>query len=368
MYQIRLKQKKEKCYIYINSCLDALKVEFGKTIPPSTSATAVAATPPTMNQPVMVPVPQTAAASVVVTTVSRPVTEPDQQDIGSKAVSKVSEELTDIKIDDPEILDFIQSMKPLDVEVVSPSEQMTFKDKYNLPAGGKGLALIMNIVEFDDELPRKGSDKDLEYMSELWPQLGYELYPKSKKDRELKKRSKEEVIRLIDSFVEKCQASKPKSIVVFVGSHGGLNTIHTSDGKSIHLYGDLVNKFGRESCPVIRACPKIFLIQTCQNIKRNETDSYNSAAPISDALIVTAQVPGHEANRDAFKGSWFIYCLTYVIMNHAHKTSFQDMLKLTRRMVLQIESNANKEGKVLMGQIPVITDIDMDTLYLTLDP
>jgi len=144
---------------------------------------------------------------------------------------------------------------------------------------------------------------------------------------------------MIKSFKEECLKEKPNSIVVVVGSHGGRDVFHTSDrpGKTMDTYTldvdiDIVNQFSTKECQILEDVPKIFLIQTCQNIlSRNQHDTLappRDKVPMKNFLVCTPQVHGFPSNRDFKKGSWFIYSLTLVFMRRAYELPFNKLLSL----------------------------------------
>ncbi|CAL8124137.1 unnamed protein product [Orchesella dallaii] len=242
------------------------------------------------------------------------------------------------------LLDFEKDETPLKVIVKKPATKVQYVVRapiYNLPpssVGLKGYALILNIIEFEDYTMSRGrgATLDMEYMRELWKQLGYQIFP-SEEDLKKKRMTKDDILRMIKEFKESCEKGKPKSIVVYIGSHGGWDTICTSDADkegneiTIKLYNEIIDEFSNAKFKNQRKIlPKIFLIQACQDHSRNSRDNSKPHPPghIDDTVVCTAQVPGASANRDYHKGSWFVYCLTWVFMNKAHKCTLDEMLTM----------------------------------------
>jgi len=118
-----------------------------------------------------------------------------------ETLSGIEELMEKLELDEDEIgrlLDFKRDKTPLDVVVQKPEGGFLFsslnykENPYNLPPdskGIKGLALVLNIIEFKNPnlgSREAGAELDMEYMTDLWNQLGYKIHPLSKKDREKK--------------------------------------------------------------------------------------------------------------------------------------------------------------------------------------
>ncbi|CAL8123907.1 unnamed protein product [Orchesella dallaii] len=270
------------------------------------------------------------------------------------------------------LLDFVKDVTPLDVDVLTPTQSLDYQEhSYNLPPESKGLkgyALFLNIIKFENGLRSReeGADIDMRYMSELWSQLGYKIFPKSIEKREKDLKFKEDIKRMISDFKEACHKGKPRSIIVFIGSHGGWNTICTSDPKddkgnlvTIKLYEEIVDEFSTEKLKdQPKNQPKIFLIQTCQDHipVRNATDDVPPDFHISDTIVCTAQVPGAVSHRDKYKGSWFLYCLTYVFMKKAHKLyTLREMLDIVR-IIINSRADNFVPGNCVRSMYKLIVD------------
>jgi hypothetical protein len=119
------------------------------------------------------------------------------------------------------------------------------------------------------------------------------------------------------------------SLVVVIMSHGAQDKIEMADGKSVHLWNDIVYKFRG----VLPHKPKIFIVQACQEFKSSEVENQgsSSAGVMPDTLVCFPTQPGTLANRDIYLGGWFIYCFTKVLMENAHNTHLLDMLKMVCR-------------------------------------
>lgn len=208
--------------------------------------------------------------------------------------------------------------------------------------------LIINVIKFDPNEERRGAELDGRYMNELWKELGYVIFT----DDELKfygadttRFTRDQIIAIIQRFKTRCQMENPASIIVYIGSHGYWESICTSDGKLISIMKEVVDEFSHRRLPELQGKPKIFIINSCQNFISSESDcvveEFNMIdlnvrkesdkvylPPNNDSVICRSQVPGYTSARDIYKGSHFVYCLTYVMMNYAWKHSFQELLAM----------------------------------------
>lgn len=271
---------------------------------------------------------------------------------------------------DKKHLNFINNTEPLVVAVERPPKPVKFTQHYD--AGkGKPLALILNIVRFDNKnfSTRTGSDHDVKYMRELFTQLGFEIFPADLGIISETKLNKAMMQSIIQEFREMCEQPEndPSAIVVYVGSHGEFNKIYTSNpsvGFDVYLdlMDDIVNKFDRRGCPSLLGRPKIFVIQTCQEFRSTQAGPLGKRELMPDTIVVTPNFPGYRAYRDPHKGCWMTYCFAYVTMNYAFKHCFQDLLDMTKQMIKQIKSSHDEK------QILIDYDFHLEKFHFQVDP
>lgn len=199
-----------------------------------------------------------------------------------------------------------------------------FQDKYKLRFKTTGMALIINVIEYNEPGDRRhGATYDSDYMKALWTQLGYDVT--LKRETEFKA---EDIRRIVQEFVkEAVEYPHMQSFVVFIGCHGKDGSLYMSDKSRIDLYKDVVFKF---DIPQFEGKPKLFFIQACQyfpesgnSVTKHVSDRLTS---MEDTVICLSALPGREANRDIFLGSVYVYTLAEVFMREAHQTELQEML------------------------------------------
>lgn len=250
------------------------------------------------------------------------------------------------------------SMEPLRVQVV-PGDRL-FSDPrlmYSVTSSPRGLALIINNVEFDNDMYdyRKGGEVDSDNLEQLFTQLGFKV------EKHLNMTRNATIRKMID-FPEKEEHKAADMVIVCVLSHGMEHgKVAASDGLPIDIETDILRRFNNDYCPNLRDKPKFFIFQACRGDQtdhgtlppqpeRDETDaaptrSRKMSVPLKpkgltweDMLIAFATLPGYVSNRDHFRGTWFVECLCKVVMERARDTSLRDMLDLVGLELREYES------------------------------
>jgi len=210
----------------------------------------------------------------------------------------------------------------------------------------RGNVLIINNQAFD--YPdiysfREGAEVDAENLDNLFTQLGFNVtkYKNLRRNETLKK-----LIEFSD-FVGKVAGDMT---IVCVLSHGTeRGKVVSSDCLEIDTELDILRRFNNDYCPELKGKPKFFIIQACRGEEqdfgtslspKNVTDAKKSApggrgrSPSflakdlswEDMLIAYATLPGYVANRNHYRGTWFVESLCKVFMENAKDMSLRDML------------------------------------------
>ncbi|CAK6982287.1 caspase a-like, partial [Scomber scombrus] len=149
------------------------------------------------------------------------------------------------------------------------------------------VALLITNIEFkDEEMNRKGSEKDEENMEELLKALGYEVV----KYRNLTGKKIEEAV--ID-FSKHPKLKETDSVFVVIMSRGELGAVLGVDYKKGHPereqdkfpIDDIYTHLDTEHCPELLNKPKIIIIQADRGEKGGAVlvHDYPNAAVVSDA-------------------------------------------------------------------------------------
>jgi len=255
---------------------------------------------------------------------------------------------------------------PLTVKVIKTapgvSNNRTNVRTYKMDSVPRGLALIIDNENFDNEvLPtRTGSLVDSNNLDELFLQLGFKVTLR----RNL---SYYEMIQEIQKFAAKPEHRDVDMCAVVVMSHGRHGLVAAADGRELETEW-LLRQFNNYGCPALKGKPKFFILQSCRGDEQDHgvvpkptfpEDRFDSDASViqgnqppgskfvtdgfrevtwEDMLVSYATLPGYVANRDKYRGTWFIECLCKVFMENAHSLEVREMLDEVAAKLKNFES------------------------------
>ena len=131
----------------------------------------------------------------------------------------------------------------------------------------RGIALIINVKKFFKEGgqvgERKGSDKDVKELEELWKQLGFIVKCVSEKEY-LKAHTICTILCKTAEKIDHDQQQNPNCFVCCIMSHGAGGSIYGSDWKHVDVKY-IINRFKGDNCKALSGKPKLFFIQACRN-------------------------------------------------------------------------------------------------------
>jgi len=258
-----------------------------------------------------------------------------------------------------------ENEKPLVVSVRSAQQFVTSQVHaiYPMQSKPRGCALIIDNEEFTNpQLPsRKGSLVDANNLDLLLEQLGFSVTLR----RNLS------YIRMRDeiyNFSKRVEHQKAEMTVVCIMSHGQHGLIAGSDGREIDTEW-MLRQFNNDLCPALKGKPKFFILQACRGDEVDYgtlpeitlTDGHEAtdarvvdpgpaaaAAPPpstghkelswEDMIIAYATLPGYVANRDTYRGTWFIESLVQIFMDMAADLDIKELLDLVANRLKEYES------------------------------
>ncbi len=214
----------------------------------------------------------------------------------------------------------------------------------------RGSALIIDNAEFEnDVMPRReGSLVDANNLDILFEELGF----KTQLKRNLAYNDLRTALR---TFAESPSHADAEMCVVAILSHGENGLIFSSDGRQIPTEMVLA-QFNNESCPALKGKPKFFILQACRGddpdygyVPRTDdtwtVEGYETSPDATavfpnhavnrtaakdptweDMLIAYATIPGYVANRNVYRGTWFIESICDVFMRRSHELDIREML------------------------------------------
>lgn len=209
------------------------------------------------------------------------------------------------------------------------------QDFYKLPAGFKGLFLLINVIKFGNSesgahTVRHGAAVDTRRLEVVFETLGYQVYTYSSKEETF---TREKFTILIDKFKKRCAELDVKSFAVFLGSHG-------TDGKLIMSNGD---KIDLETEVFTKLCsppdnsydiginhwlniPKMFFIQACRPREKD------GLAAISNCLISYACKSDTFAWKSVSNGSDYVAALTKYLCKYSAEKDILYILDKVRKL------------------------------------
>lgn len=256
--------------------------------------------------------------------------------------------------------------KPLEIRVEKAASSVTKTHQtlktYKMESKPRGLALIIDNENFDNEvLPtRTGSLVDANNLDILFDQLGFRVTVR----RNL---PYYDMITEIQKFSNKTEHASCDMTVVAILSHGRHGLIAAADGRELETEW-VLRQFNNDGCPALKSKPKFFIFQACRgdeadygilpklSFPENRSDSDARAVPMprppeatsseaqykelswEDMLVAYATLPGYVANRDRYRGTWFIECLCSVFMEMSVELDLRDMLDIVAERLQKYES------------------------------
>lgn len=255
--------------------------------------------------------------------------------------------------------------KPLAVRVRSAREFMTSNVHaiYPMQSNPRGCALIIDNEEFTNPNlpPRKGSLVDANNLDILLENLGFKV---TLRRNLVYTAMRDEIYK----FARRPQHQEADMAVVCIMSHGQHGLIAGSDGREIDTEW-MLRQFNNDMCPALKGKPKFFILQACRGDEVDYgvlpeitfTDGHEGtdarvvapapgpAQPQSqgighkelsweDMIIAYATLPGYVANRDTYRGTWFIESLVQIFMDRAADLEIKELLDLVANRLKEYES------------------------------
>jgi len=231
-----------------------------------------------------------------------------------------------------------------------------------MEAKPRGLVLIIDNENFQGEvLPtRTGSVVDANNLDILFGQLGFRVTLR----RNL---GYYDMIQEVQRFASRQEHASGDMAVLAVLSHGRHGLVAAADGRELEVEW-ILRQLNNDGCPNLKGKPKLFIFQACRGdeadygvveslkLPEERTDSdarrVEPAEPLrnnnpqqdfkgvswEDMLVAYATLPGYVANRDRYRGTWFVESLCSVFMERAADTDLRDMLDVVAQRLKNYES------------------------------
>ncbi|XP_074656756.1 uncharacterized protein LOC141909970 [Tubulanus polymorphus] len=256
-------------------------------------------------------------------------------------------------------------------------------DQYYMNHVQRGLALIISNKEFDTSKNRIGTEFDVESLSEVFSDLGFEVVVhENLTAEEMKSKMRDGKYKKEFDYFNFQRVHFKGYIVPICGYDSNakleltdLNTVQKgdkvigTDGNTVHVE-ELVKPFKGDACEALAGKPKLFFIQACRGLLREQGVLFTDSEQIdgneglripneADVLIAYATVPGYVSWRNAGEGSWFIQTLCKVLKEHHRSLDLLRMLTRVQRKVADEFGTARREK-----QMPcVVTTLRKDLYF-----
>ncbi|KAH9513478.1 Caspase-7 [Bulinus truncatus] len=312
------------------------------------------------------------------------ITEPTEGHNSEKAVNVSNDMEMDNGDDDDDIV--LPDRWPLDAPTTEPIVQNVVENSnifkiykkslgsqrhYKMKNSPRGRALIINNLKFQSLSDRQGSELDESGLISLFKQLDFDVVVENDKTcAEMKQILKNESER---------DHSKFNCFVLVILSHGFKGGVFGTDGKverESH-YNYISLKGIKDMFDVTKTLidkPKLFFIQACRGVNKNEgrikpvevsdgddltlaEELFTEVNETLESLIPTEEaddstkVPHHAdfyiamsttsdmaSIRNTLVGTWFMQALIYVFANYASRCNIHELMQLVNQLVSKAES------------------------------
>ncbi|NP_001081223.1 caspase-1-A [Xenopus laevis] len=202
--------------------------------------------------------------------------------------------------------------------------------------GRKGLALIICNEKFENLNERHGAKVDLDGMTKLLNELGYQVHPHTNL-------TKTEMVKVMKEFAAQEEHADSDSTFIVLMSHGDRQGVCGTDSKKTEKekgqyevtnlleIDEIFSTFNNVNCSKLRNKPKVIIIQACRGENKGgllvrddvaspplEDDGLHFVQREADFICFCSSTPDTVSWRDPTKGSVFITHLIEKMNEYAH--------------------------------------------------
>ncbi|XP_035679649.1 caspase-8-like [Branchiostoma floridae] len=172
-----------------------------------------------------------------------------------------------------------------------------FTCSYDMSRSPRGIAVIINNINFEDMPRRDGAEGDTDRLREAFESLNFKVFIFHDLDQ----------ARMVATMKEQGRAdhSNYDCFVCCIMSHGTGGMVYSSDDVGIDI-SQLMKPVNAKKCPSLKGKPKLFFIQACQGEKLQGRESFDGDYDVKPVLYICheadfflglATVPGYVAVR-----------------------------------------------------------------------
>ncbi|XP_073491442.1 caspase-7-like isoform X2 [Aquarana catesbeiana] len=244
--------------------------------------------------------------------------------------------------------------------------------QYSMNYKKLGTCIIINNKNFKNKnFPvRHGTEKDAEDLCKCFEDMGFEV--KVHNDLGCK-----EMEQLLKSVANSDHSDSACFACIFL-SHGEEGQICGTDG--VIPIKTLTTHFLGDQCKSLLGKPKLFFIQACRGLKKDEgvqADSEAANSPLeadtdlgnripveANFLFFYATAPGYVSWRDTEKGTWFVQALCRVLNQYWNQLN---ILQILTRVNNQVATKPGEKKQIPSVESRLTKDLYFNTFH-TVNP
>ncbi|XP_038046024.1 caspase-3-like [Patiria miniata] len=225
---------------------------------------------------------------------------------------------------------------------------------YEVKSKCKGLAFILNNIDFNRNSRREGSQIDTANMEHLFKELGYT--PSCHKNLK-----GEDITKFFKDFASEFNHTHDSAVIALM-SHGDTGVIYGTDDVQVKL-GDLQRELEPHKCPGLDGKPKMFFVQACRGkfvttlpvshdgpntaSGAQESNQLEELVPVqldtfiadignpADVHFAYATTDGYLSLRNTVSGSFFVQALCEIFFDRAHLDNLDTLMNKVRNCALE---------------------------------
>ncbi|KAK3869915.1 hypothetical protein Pcinc_024810 [Petrolisthes cinctipes] len=242
-------------------------------------------------------------------------------------------------------------LSPLHIKVQPASEIRGPPEACRNETNPRGAVFIANYKHFPKDV-RHGSEVDVQYLKELFTQMGYKIV------EELIDAGNEETRKALERFRNQKILEEVDSLVVIFMSHGRQKDVfYTSDEEEMTCE-EVIESFSTSMCPALCGKPKLFFFQMCRGQRQHVPVKINKDCKIienpsqrkkmckrelSDMFIWFSSISGFVSYRDPDYGSYFVHYVCKIFMKHAKDKALDSLIRqVNREAPIPVAGNYNE--------------------------
>nr|XP_020490080.1 caspase-8-like [Labrus bergylta] len=224
---------------------------------------------------------------------------------------------------------------------------------YPMTAAKRGLCLIINNNNFSESKQRlqmrEGTMVDEERLTKVFEWLAFHVVIERDCDRK-------KMLCLVQNLGKE-DHHDVDCLVCCVLSHGEQDGVYGVDGLTVTL-NELKEPFNGSKCPSLTEKPKLFFIQACQGVSRQEpvyieSDGHDSIPSEADFLLAMATVPSYVSFRERSNGTWFIQALCQNLIQMVPKGL--DLMSILTKVNADVSRKTDNTGQKKQMPQPAFT-------------